>query len=168
MTHLLDRLCTILQHEVERQHVVLAASTDLRRALLSLDPVAIDAQIQAQVRAIEETAAVEPERITVLREIVDVLELPVEAQTLSGLIRRVQEPWKARLAELQARLKSVLTETQAIVRANERMLRASLGAVNRRLEIMLPGSVRNDAAYTPAGREPQTTLRQPALLDARG
>lgn len=168
MTHSLEKLCTILQHEVDRQHMVLAASTELRKALLSLDPDAIDTQVQAQVRAIEESAAAEPERLAVLREIVDGLGLPVEAQTLTGLIRRVQDPWKARLAELQARLNSVLTETQAIVRANQRMLRASLGVVNRQLEIMLPGTIRKDAAYMPTGRESQITLRQPALLDARG
>src|SRR5690606_32245892 len=94
----------------------------------------LEARTEALTALINEGICAEHQRIAAVSELVRAYDLPGEAQTLTHLIQIAPEPWKHRLAEFQIRIRTLVLETQALLRANETVIRGGLRVVNGALE----------------------------------
>ena len=117
---------------------------------------------------IREAKEAEAERMCVLRQVVEHLELPPERQTMTELIGVAPEPWSSRLRDFQQRIRETVNETHALVRGNRRVLRHSLRVVDQCVNALQHCSEANAGDYTASGDENRPRQGAPALLDQKG
>ena len=168
MDRSLEMLCTALDEEVERQELVLSICTAQQEALRAHDLEALQARTEALETVVREAAHAEAERHCVLREVVEQLALPVERETLSGLVEAVPEPWCGRLKDLGARLRETVSETRRIVQTNRRILKGSLRIVDQCLQSLDHCHEAASWDYTAQGLETLKIGRSAVLLDQKG
>jgi len=118
----LAALCDLFEEELERQENLLALTKAQAAAAAARDVEALQARTRAIELLVVAAAEQEPARLRLVREIVDEYRLDPEQQTLSGLLQVAAEPWQARLAWLQRRLREVVSETQRHVTNNRRRI----------------------------------------------
>lgn len=164
----LDQLCTLLDEEVERQENVLAVVRGQGEAARTRNLEALNARTSALSALMAEGIEAEQRRIQVVTELVAAYALPMEEQTLTHLIGHAPEPWKHRLAEAQARLRSTVHESQRVVRANELVVRRGLRNVTEVLETFGEQLGMGRPAYDARGNERTGVATRPAMLDSRG
>jgi len=166
MEKTLDRLCAHFEDELERQENVLALCNAQAEAARARDIECLEAKTAALSVLIQDAIDAERERLALVREIVDAYGLPVEQQTLSGLVATVPEPWKTRLADFQLRIRAVLEETRGVVRQNMPVLRRSLNVANEALSALhgQPDAGRYDGQ----GENREGALAGPNVIDRRG
>lgn len=168
MNEVLDKLCAVFENELERQENVLRLSQSQEQALVLRDTELLSARTQALNLLLNEAALAEPERIRVAREAVELLALPETAQTLSGVVAAVPDPWRSRLADLQKRLQLVMTETAVVVRRNNRMLQPLLQKSNDTLALLFGAVNTGASAYTMSGYHQSGATAGRRLLDQAG
>ena len=168
LTKALDRLCTLFEEELERQETVLAVCTAQGAAARANDLEALEAKTAALQLLVADTAAAEPERLRLLREIVDAYELPVERQTLTALIQTVDKPHRERLRDFQARMRHTLDQTRRVVIDNSQSFRHAIKILDGALETLNPCAAFEENAYDGQGREPEKRRPAPSLIDRKG
>ena len=168
MSHALEQLCSLLDEEVERQENVLAVVRGQGDAARVRNLAALESRTDALSALMADGIEAEARRIAVVIELVEAYALPVEEQTLTQLIVRAPEPWKHRLAEAQARLRSTVHETQRLVRANDNIIRRGLRSVQEVLESFSEQLGAGRPAYDARGVEYAGIATRPAMLDHRG
>jgi hypothetical protein len=167
MDELLERLCAILDRELERQENVQGLCEAQQAAIRARCLPDIEARTAALQLLIKNAVQDELERHRVLHRLVALLELPAERQTLSDIICAVPEPWKARLQYYQARLQSVMHDTRHTVRDTSMVLRRSLRAVNQCLQVFQEAGAW-PPPYTEHGHEGPAARRPAVLINERG
>lgn len=167
-TGLLERLCTHLEDECERQETVLEVCRAQGLAARAHDIEYLEAKTEALLILIREAMEAERERLELVGEVVRSLNLSVDQQTLSGLIQAVGEPWQSRLRDFQTRVRSVLAETRAANRENSRIMRRSMHVLNRAMDTLLHNGECRSLTYTARGNQSTPERRRAALLDGRG
>jgi len=168
MEALLDRLCGLFDDELERQQNVLAICIAQGQAARAHHVDALQARSSALALSVQEALNAEKQRLGLLRQIVDQYALPLERQTLTGLIETVPEPWKTRMQEFQTRLRTTLEETRKVVRENNRIMRSSLTIVNDAFDAVIQRRTIPRGHYDERGEETPGNRAQPAVIDQRG
>lgn len=164
MEQLWSAVCECLDEEVERQHTVKAVCEAQREAVKARSVEHLQARTEALEVLIHEANVAERARLRALRSLVDYLELPVERQTLSELIRIAPEPFARRLRELQQELQTVLSVIRDIIADTQERLRHGTAILDRTIRTLLPEDVSPKVSYTP----PRNADRVPVLIDSRG
>ncbi|MBI2433655.1 MAG: flagellar export chaperone FlgN [Candidatus Hydrogenedentes bacterium] len=157
----LQALCKVLEDELERQENVLAVCLAQGEAARAHNVAALETKTAALTLLIEQAAKAERERLRLVHEIVDALKLPVEQQSLSGLIAHVEEPWRLRLSEVQHRLRTVMGQTRAAIKAHNITIRRSLRIANQTIQTLVCGS---NPALSPYGGGGEAAPCAPAAL----
>jgi flagellar biosynthesis/type III secretory pathway chaperone len=160
-----NRLCEVLDAELERQELVLAVLRAQRDAILTRDLEYLEAKTEALNALVREVHQAQGTRLVVLRDVVTALDLALEQQTMTGLILMAHEPWQSRLRELQKQLRAAALESRSLVRSNAVLLRRSMQVVNKCLDSLQQCEAA--AEYNSRGGEPQRA-RRAALIDQKG
>ncbi len=163
----LDRCCAALDAEILRQDRVLALCQEQGRAARTRDIDALEAASRDLAKTMDTVLRAEAIRLAAVMDAARGLGLSPEDLRLSRLIGRAPEPWRTRLAELQRRLKSVVTVTQRVVEANGRYLFDGARTAERLLAEVI-GEAAAPEAYTREGRSPSTKPKAHALLNVAG
>ncbi len=165
---LLEHLCEHFDDELERQQNVLVVCRAMGQGARAQDHEYLEAKTAALHVLLRQAIAAEQVRLALVRAVVEHYALPADAQTLSGLIAAVPEPWHQRMQEFQVLMRATLETTRRLVRENNRVLRRSLYVVNQTLAAMAlcePGAA---GAYDGTGGEIVRVQSMPALVDQRG
>lgn len=160
------QLAAVLDQELERQENVLSLCRAQGEAVSAHDAETLVARTQALRLLLEDTLGAERARVAVVRDLVELLNLPVERQTLTGLIAVAPAPWDRRLREYQVRLREVLEATRGVVRANAVKLRHGLRLVHGALDMF--GAAPSDHAYSAGGVRNEKDAARSMLLNAQG
>jgi len=168
MDEVLERLCTALDEELERQETVLSVCHAQYAAARAQRIDALNAKTQALELLIRDTVRAQQVRVSLFRRVVDAYAIPVERQTMTGLIAVTPEPWSARLKHFQLRLRNVLEEIRAIVHANATLLRSSKRTVEHLLTPFNGTERLGPAAYDARGNEPALVRPSSTLINQRG
>ena len=165
---LLDSLCEHFDDELERQQNVLAVCRALGQGARVQDHEYLEAKTAALHVLLRQAMTAEQVRLALVGELVAHYELPVERQTLSGLIAVAPAPWQSRMQEFQVLMRATLETTRRLVRENNRVLRRSLYVVNQTLATMALCEPNGSSAYNGSGGEVVRAQPVPALVDQRG
>lgn len=165
---LLDRLCDHFDEELERQQNVLLVCRALGRGARANDHEYLEAKTAALHVLLRQAMAAEQVRLALVRDVVDLFDLPESEQTLSGLIAVTPEPWHQRMLEFQVLMRATLETTRRLVRENNRVLRRSLHVVNQTLAAIAQCQPEAVGNYNDQGGERSPTHSPPALIDQRG
>lgn len=168
VTKLLDKLSWHFEDLLERQETMLEVCRAQGQAARAHDMEYLEAKTAALTLLIQENAEAEQERLALVKELVAALQLPVEAQTLSGLIEAAPAPYAKRLADFQARMRATLAETRAVVRENNFILRRSMKVVGDAVNTLARCLPAQSGQYDQRGDSPAARGAMPALLDSRG
>ena len=165
---LLESLCNMCDDELERQETALALCRAQGGALRAQDTACMETKTKALELIIREAIEAEVRRRQLLQEVAERYGLSSECTTLSALIRAVSEPWRRRLAEFQTRMRLLLQEMRATVRANAGLLRASMKVVDEAMGVWEEAAGAAAGGYTAQGEDRAGKQLQPALIDQRG
>ncbi|HUW61323.1 MAG TPA: flagellar export chaperone FlgN [Candidatus Bathyarchaeia archaeon] len=167
MSGLFERLCEMLEDEVERQENVLAVCQAQSEAMKSNDIEYLEAKTAALVVLIQEAAQAARERSAVLEAIVAEHSMNREGLVFSDVVAAAPEPLRGRLTESHRRLRAVLKATRPVVLSNTSSLRHAVRAVRASLAAVRPEAP-SGSAYDATG------MHQPAkpglvnTMDQRG
>jgi hypothetical protein len=164
----LNKLCDLMEEELERQENVLAITLAQGKAARAHDIEYLEAKTAALTCVLEEGVRAESERLAVLRTVVDAFGLREEEQTLSGLISATPSPWSQRLAHFQVRMQEVLAQTRQAVRDNNRIMRGSLRVIHSTMAVLAHHLHLDPGGYTAQGGERPKSSRVPNLIDQKG
>ncbi len=165
MSEMLEHLCTLLEAELARQGEVYQACLAQRAAVARQDIAQVEQSAKAINALIRAAKAAERERLHVVGEIVQTFQLPLEQQTLTGLIQAVPEPWRHRLAVFQAELRRIVAATRAQAHELSRSIQYALRAANEAMGALTP---RMERPYDARGVKSAPLGLAPALIDQRG
>jgi hypothetical protein len=164
MEHLWETLCDCLDEELERQHIVMAVCQAQRDALRAHEMEHMQAKTHALELLIHEASVAEKSRIRAVGALVCYLELPVERQTLTELVRIAPGPISRRLGELQRNLKELLAAIRAVVADTQDRLRIGREIADRTIRILVTDDTAPKVSY-PTRRAADAT---PVLIDSCG
>lgn len=167
MSVALEKLCGVFEDELERQENVLRLCLLQEEAVMQRNPARLTTHTEALNFLLNEVAAAEGERLRIAREAVEALGLKEGKQSLSGVIAHAPEPWRTRLAEIQAQLKTVMGEASVVVRRNNRLMRRMLLTSNETLR-KLAGDHESSCGYSTLGAPLAVRSGAPALLNQAG
>ena len=165
---LLEALCSCFDDERERQENVLALTRAQGRAARAYDLEAIEANTRALNLLIQEAVDAEATRMRLVQALVATYQLPVERQSLSGLIDAAPDPWARRMREFQVRMREVMRDSREAARENREHSRRGLRVVNEALESIVRGLTVAESAYTAQGVESTARGIAAGLLDHQG
>lgn len=168
MSTALEHLCQVFEDQLERQECMLAVCTAQGAAVRSRDVAELETRTGALQRLIQESVDAEQQRLSLIGSVVEELALPVEEQTLSGLIAAVADPWKSRMAEFQQRIREVLDRTRQVIRENHRMMQQSLRMVNNTMDMLVDSVPEQQNSYDAQGVERGRENFPVSMLDQRG
>lgn len=168
MNEALEKLCSALDDECERQENVLAVCRAQGDAARANDVPELEKRTAALELLVEDTRQAEAERNRVTRDVVGGLGLPPERQTLSELIKVAPEPWGSRLRQAQKRLQIAMSEARAVVRSDVPVLRNGRRMARQSLEFLNECAEPDASGYDPTGAEIAGNDRLPALIDRKG
>ena len=165
VNELLEKLCSGLEDEIERQETVLAVCRAQIDAIGARDLNTFEARTAAMDILVREAARAQVARVGIIAVVAAQLELLPEQRTLKGLIEVVPAPFDARLRDIRKRLNRAVEKTRRLVRLNARTIRRSLDFNQRMLACiaMAPGT---DPSYDERGITSGTA--KPAMIDQRG
>jgi len=161
----LRTLYACLEEELERQENMVAVCAAQAEAAVARDIEALEARTSALHVLIEDAARAQSRRLAATATLVETLGLPVEQQTLSSLIAAVPSPWRERYQEVQSRIQSVLAQSTAHVRRNNRVFRTGLRSANAALHTL---GVESEAGYEEPSRRTVKGPVAPSLIDRAG
>ena len=165
----LDALCDVFQDELDRQGDLLALCRAQGRAALEHDVELLEARTEGINLLLADAVEAEQRRLAFATQIVAALGLPLERQSLSGLIEAAPSPWKERMADLQGQMRALLAETRAVVRTNNHTMRRSAKIVGEALDALVRCVPGPQGEYDARGAaSPGKQAGQPAVLDRRG
>jgi len=164
----LATLCESLEAELERQENLLAVCRALSGVVCTHDIVGLEAKTAAIEVLIRDAIRAEPERRRLLKELVELLGLPLERQTLTDLIKTVAEPWASRMSDFQRRIRDVMTQNASVVHQNGSLIRRSLRVIMGALNAIQVTAGNGAEQYDLCGMTPSSTDRPPALIDQKG
>lgn len=143
-------LCDCFDDELERQQSILEICRAQGEAARAQDREALEDRAVALALLIQDAVKAEKKRLALVHEVVRLLALGEDRQTLSGLIAVVGQPWKLRMQEFQVQMRATLAATRETVRENNLILRRSLRVVNQTLASVSPAWA-GGQQYTAAG-----------------
>jgi hypothetical protein len=163
----LERCCDSLEAEVGRQTQILQLCERQGEAARARDIDALESATRELTEVMNAVLRAEPGRLATIADAARGLGVPPQDLRLSRLIHDAPEPWRARLADIRRRLKTVVAVTQRVVEANARHFRESGRTADRLLAEVL-GDAAPVAAYTREGRQPHARPAANALFNVAG
>ena len=136
-----DALCGVLEREAARQEAVYAAVTEQANAAHHRDSAELLAASERVQQLMREAVQDEPERLAVVRALVEHYGLSEPQQTLTTLIEHAPPPWRDRLRALQQRLRGAVLASRAAVRELRPRLSQGLRFVEGALAQLFPQPV---------------------------
>ncbi len=166
----LNDLIKVLDKELERQESLREACQNLKSAIRVRDLEQVQAGTQTIESLVRDTVRSEQDRLRIAKKAVDVLGIARDRATMSELVIAAPQPWSARLADLQERLRSVMTDTARFVRENSALLRKSLRIFGNVLDEFQQTLHNGGKTYEATGHEGGLVgfQTQPAFLDQKG
>ncbi|MCX5771435.1 MAG: flagellar protein FlgN [Candidatus Hydrogenedentes bacterium] len=167
MSRLFERLCEMLDDEVERQENVLAVCQAQSEAMKSNDLEYLEAKTASLVVLLQEAARATKERSAVMKTIAVEQGLNREGLFFSDMVAAAPESLRGRLAESHRRLRDALKKARPVALSNALSLRQALRTMRVSLAAVTPESP-SGAAYDSTG------MHQPAkpglvnVLNQRG
>ncbi len=168
MDDLFTALCEIFDDELERQRNVLDVCLAQGAAARARDVEHLEAKTTALAILIQEAVEAEAHRMEVVQRLVEHYRLPVEQQTLSGLIAVAPEPWKSRMREFQTEIRKVLESVKSVARENDALIRQSIHHVNEALNTLAECVEKPRQGYNARGAKLGAAAIQPAMIDRQG
>ncbi len=163
-----DALCGVLEREAARQEAVFAAVTEQAHAAHDRNPAALLAASERVQQLMREALQDEPERLAVVRELVEQYGLEAPEQTLTALIQHAPPHWQARLRALQQRLRGAVLASRAAVRELRPRLSQGLRFVEGALAQLFPQPIAG-AHYSADGQTATRGARIAAgVINQRG
>ena len=163
----LERCCVALEAEIARQDRVLDLCQEQGRAARLRDIPALETASRELASTMNSVLRAEATRVAAVMDAARGLGLTPADLRLSRLIGHAPEPWRARLSDLQRRLRTVVGVTQSVVEANGRFLRGGARTAERLLAEVL-GEEPAPNAYDREGRSPARNPQLNALLNVAG
>ena len=164
MEHLWRAVCECLDEELERQQTVKVVCEAQYDAVRIRSIEHLQAKTDALECLIHEANVAEKARLRAVRALVEYLELPVERQTLTELVRIAPAPFGRRLDELQRELKALLPAIRAIIADTQQRLRLGSDILDRTIQTLVPDDCTSKVSYR-TQRRPDSV---PVLIDSRG
>ena len=167
MSSLFERLCEMMDDEVERQENVLAVCQAQSEAMKSNDLEFLEAKTASLVALIQEAAHATRERAVAIEAIAAEQGLNRERLFFSNVAAAAPELLRGRLTDSHRRLRTVLKETRPVALSNASSLRHALRAMKASLAVLGPEAP-SGSAYDATG------MHQPAkpglvnVLNQRG
>lgn len=163
----LERLCALLDSELDRQRAIVRALDEQAEAARVHDLDRLDESTDTLSRLQRESFESERERLQLLAPIVKRFDLHGADQTLSNLITRVPAPWNTRLETFQREIRETIAQSRERSKSNTHQLRGGLRRVGRVLNSVLGDANGDSGNYTPRGSE-LGRRASAAVLDASG
>jgi hypothetical protein len=161
----LERLCSVLDQELERQELLHGIVRAQHAAIREQDYQTLEARTEAIAVLARDSRDAESERHALFDQLAAAYELPAGGRNMSGLIAACPAPFSRRLKELQAALRGLLEATQQQVQDNARLVQRSLRVVKVSLAAAQPDS--QPTGY-PGMHAPGGGKSAPVLIDQRG
>lgn len=168
MDELFTTLCEIFDDELERQRNVLDVCLAQGAAARARDVQHLEVKTAALAILIQEAVEAEAHRMDIVQRVVERYRLPVEEQTLSGLIAVAPEPWKSRMRDFQKEIRRVLESVKKVVRENEAIIRQSIDHVNQAVNTFAECVENPRQGYDARGGMRSIATMQPAMIDRQG
>ncbi len=168
MDELFTTLCEIFDDELERQRNVLDVCLAQGAAARARDVEPLEAKTAALAILIQEAVEAEAHRMEIVQRLVECYRLPVEEQTLSGLIAVAPEPWKSRMRDFQTEIRKVLESVKKVARENDALIRQSIHHVNQALSTLAECVEKPQQGYDARGGRQGAATMQPAMIDRQG
>ncbi len=164
----LEKLCDHFDDELERQENMLALCIAQGEAARAHDLEFLEAKTAAMMALQQEAIDAEAERLSLVCQVVDAYDLPVEKQTLSDLIRIAPEPWKRRLGEFQTKMREVIESVRKVSQENAGLMRRSQRVVNDALNTVMRFNPAGGGRYDASGHAEPVFAARAAFVDHRG
>jgi hypothetical protein len=164
----LERLCDVLDAEIERQQTVQAVCAAHHDALCARDVAAIGARNEALDLLAHESETTAPDRDRALAAALTTFGLKPGRDRLRHLAKHVPAPWDARLEERRDALRSVVELNQRLVRRNAIIAEKSKSIAEAWRETLFNQLTPNGSAYSGNGGARTGSRGTPAMIDQRG
>ena len=168
MSHEIQKLCDMLDDEIERQHNVNAVCEAQHKALCARDVEAIDARNNALELLARESGLDEAERNELVEAISRRLDLAPERARLSDLVSHAPDPWKERLGERRTTLCDLVRSNQRLVRRNQLIASKSKSIAEAWRDTLFSHLGEAGPAYCGHGHSSKRIQGGPAMIDQRG
>lgn len=167
MSSLFERLCGMLDDEVERQENVLAVCQAQSEAVKTNDLEYLEAKTAALVVLIKEAAQAARERSALMELIATEHRLNRTGLHFNDLVAVAPEPLRDRMAESHRRLRNVLKETRPVALSNASSMRHALRAIRASFAVLQPDTPA-PATYDATGMQPPAKPGLVNTMDQRG
>ncbi len=165
----LNKLCGLLEDELERQQNALDIRRALSRAVKTRDIASVQSMTNSLMLLIQESADAEKERLGLMARMVKYNADNKTLPNLSQIVAAAPEPWRTRLEDFQHRLDHVFGQAMIAAKENEALLSRAIGIVSDALAAWNRGPDREgDSSYNARGRECGAPMVGPMLIDSRG
>jgi len=144
----------------------LTALQQARRALVQADPYGLTNALDRQSEQVQASEAMQRQRQQFRQEIAALLDVPVEALTLSVLASRLPAEARQPVAAYQTRLRQLAAAVEEMGRGNAAILRSCLKFLQQVLAGLTGGAPGGGHRYGPAGLHQE--LGCGSLVSARG
>lgn len=168
MDEQLDRLCALLDAEIQRQEDLRSILKAQQEALLAQDVPNLQARTAAMELLTRETAQAQTLRDEILRPLKLSMGLDSVRPGLSELVAAVSDSWSRRLKELQDTLRAVVSENRGLVRSNARLLRRSMRFTEDLLGAFQDFADTLARSYDEYGAGAVSSGSNPSMIDQRG
>lgn len=168
MSHEIEKLCDMLDDEIERQQNVSAVCEAQHKALCARDVEAIDARNNALELLALESGLEESERSALVAAISRRLDLVPERTRLSDLVSHAPDPWKSRLGERRSILCDLVLSNQRLVRRNQLIATKSKSIAEEWRDTLFGHLGEAGPAYCGQGHTSKRVQGGPAMIDQRG
>ena len=167
MSSLFERLCEMLDDEVERQENVLAVCQAQSEAVKTNGLEYLEAKTASLVVLIQEAAQASRERSGVMESIAAEHGLNRVGLIFSDVVAAAPEPLRGRLAESHRRLRAVLKQTRPVAISNASSLRQALRGMRASLAVLGPEAP-SGSAYDATGMHESAKPGLVNTMDQRG
>ncbi len=167
MSSLFERLCDMLDDEVERQENVLAVCRAQSEAVKTNDLEYLEAKTASLVVLIQEAAQAARERSALTDLIAAEHGLSRNGLLFSDIVAVAPEGLRDRLADSHRRLRGVLKETRSVALSNASSMRHALRAIRASLAVLRPED-KPPLAYDAKGMQPPAKPGLVNTMDQQG
>ena len=160
--HLLNRLETVLKKNIALYSAMESVLREEETALTAHDLIPLEAIIKGKNGVTAKLAALESDRVNVVKDLAEATNTPLAEFTLTRLLDEVSPERKTELASLQKRLRERVTRTEELNSFNrgviEKLMKINHASASNLQDLMQP-----NGGYGPGG-VPATRLKSGRIV----
>ena len=163
----LDRICDILESQLELYRELLDAASETRDQVVTNRVDLLEQTVQREIQLLSRIEELEAERSLVMLSVCKELDIDPQEATISLLAERLPAEQSSKLLELRDSILTALDELGARGKVNERLIRDSLKYIHFALGLYFTDD-EDDATYdsgSSGGQLPTEKYR--GLIDAK-